>query len=450
MGIAKTKLIIAVGVCCALVMGTFSSCKVKPPSQDVIIIDDTSVDTVEDVIEDVIIDTVRLPEPIEVDTMAQFFRNSYRVGMVLPLMEDSVKSAWSNFNEVNYNDFNFPKTAEKSLSFLEGFMMGAEQDATGPIFEFILYDNQENDFETDKALSSLLADSIDILIGGTNKNNLRKMADFALVNDIPFLSPFSPSKSVAVNNPNYLMMEPSIDEHLNAMANFIVDSLPNMHIKVIYEDNNMGMGFAAHLTALIQSRNDSIKNVAKRINFTSIPVSADSKERKDFNVGEYLDIGVENAVMVLSFNDGFVHSLLTQLNGKTNAYEITVFGMPTWENSETVRLQYFNSLRVHLSRSSVILNDREANSFGKRYKSIYYKKATEFAYLGFDTYNLLSESVKAKGVGFTDYLVRNTIKGTVKSYTFRPVFNSDKKVVRIANIDLHIVKYDGFETEVLK
>lgn len=116
----------------------------------------------------------------------------------------------------------------------------------------------------------------------------------------------------------------------------------------------------------------------------------------------YMKPETDNNVLVLSGSEAFVSDVVRNLNlihtnpVVENRRKITLFGLPRWRNFETIEVDYFHRMNLHLSLPYFVdYNSQDVKEFLMKYRALTNSEPTPFAFQGYDvgtiakgTYNL--------------------------------------------------------------
>lgn len=439
-----------------LIISSFSSCKVKQKITDVVIFNDNTPVVIETPRETTIKENKTIFDTIvgnvATDSLPKL-KDEYTIAIILPIFSDSLNINWRNHANTDLKDFNIPEKTLLSLSFLEGMMESLENIATDSKLNIKVYDNQASLFHTEHILTKLAFENIDFIIGPFLSKNISKVSAFAKKQEIIMISPFSPSISSSNDYENYIMPNPGLDVHLSTISNFIKDSLSKSHIKVLFPNTTKGNRYAFSFEEILKSMNDSILKEEDKLTYALVAVEAKTNDRSKFKMEMYLDDAVNNAVIVLPAKSGFIHAILTKLNEQRKDFDITVFGMPNWRNSKTLRLDYFNNLKVHFSDTKWIdEEDIETKEFITKYKEEYRLYPTEDAFFAYDLFNFFTELINKYGMSIPENIHKETYKGLITNYDFKPTYlnNQNDTPVRIENKALHVISFEDFKLHLEK
>jgi hypothetical protein len=422
-------------------------CKTKQVTltEDVIKIDEVKPKVeIEEVV--IIEDTLK----IDLDSIFQEIKlkEIYKIAFILPFDEDSIFKKYQLKEEADLSDFNFTSEAENSLSFIQGVMTALEQNKLPTKMELFVFDSKKSPRGLAEILDKVSQIKPDWIVGGMNRNDAKTIAEFAKEKQIYHFSPFLPSGSIAENNPYYLMVEPGIDKHFDEMISYALDSFPEASFKVFHEDNKHGFEYAKKIEDNFKVFNDTTQT--HNLKYALIEIATDANDRKKFNAIDYLDKEGLNLVILPSFNEGFVQSIMFQLNSASRDHQVKLFGMPTWIDSETLRLRHFNTLNLHLTQSSFMDNDSVPLTllFHDNFVEKFKKEPSSYAYLGGDLMDFFNHLIFYgfhNQLNFKEALFETTFKGMSKNFDFIPIFNETNNIERIENKSVFVVRYENFE-----
>lgn len=368
----------------------------------------------------------------------------YKIALILPFMEDSVRTSWKEAKEANFDEFHCSKESEIAASFLEGMITAIKGNNFKSKFEIKVFDNQDTDYGNAAVLSQLAKDEFDVIIGPYAKDHLNDIAKYATENKILHLSPFSPSKSASSANPNYFMLEPSLDQHILSMLQYTSDSIENCSVKFFYTNNASGKAYSQLASSFLDSLNKS-KELEEKIQFTLIPIG------EKVELSKYLDQDKENVLIVNSFNEDYLHKFLRELGQLSKDKAFTVFGMPGWENSQILRLEHLNEHEIHFTTSFWMDEEKtELQEFQEKYKTKYLKSPNEYALLGADVVNIFFKLIDQKGLNIVKFCLEEDFEGLAKNYAMKAISNADKKIIRLENSSLRVYKILDYEPFLLR
>lgn len=437
-----------------LIISAFSACKVKQKISDVVVIDDNTTVVVDDTVKDTVVkeDVVIIEDTkdttIVIGEPSLKLKDEYNIAVILPLFADSLNLNWETYSHTDLEEFIIPEETLLSLSFLEGMIMALENKTTEAKLNIKVYDNQASIFQTDIILSKLAFESVDFIVGPVHSVNITKVSAFAKKNDIIMISPFSPSISSSNDYAKYIMPKPSLETHLSSISSFIQDSLANSQIKVLYPNTPKGTKYAFSFEEILRSMNDTILNAEEKLSYALVEVEAKTNDRLKFKMEDHLDESVKNAVVFLPAKSGFVHSMLTKLNEQRKDFDITVFGMPNWRDSRTLRLDYFNNLHVHFTDTKWLdENESKTSDFISNYKEKYKLFPSDEVFFSYDLFSFFTLLIDQYGLSIPENIQEETYEGLINNYAFKTTYltTQAETPIRIENGALHVISFEDFK-----
>ncbi len=278
---------------------------------------------------------------------------------------------------------------------------------------------------------------MDLIIGPFHRQPLNHIAEFGRRHEIPVISPLLPDNRQLQGFPNLIKSTPALETMLDGLSTHISQNYPHQNIIIIH---NQQPGAAVLIeafrdtlltqVALVNAFYDSL-NLARINGYyfdgtlvggrqtnlivmpdtvsvmipIHIPSRSDIRLPMPYNVQEviYRYEGMEgllkkmrpdreNVLITLISGEPFLSDYLRQLHGKRHHYDISVFGIPEWQEYTSIEIDYFQNLKVHLfSPSFYDYRDAHIQDFVYRYRQQFRTepsadafKAAQNAYYFFD------------------------------------------------------------------
>ncbi|MCL2738001.1 MAG: hypothetical protein FWE30_00970 [Bacteroidales bacterium] len=157
------------------------------------------------------------------------------------------------------------------------------------------------------------------------------------------------------------------------------------------------------------------------------------------NLAQLFQSDVNNQVIVVSSNEAFVSDLLRNLHMVHSGRQrpITLFGNAGWRNFESVDLDYYHQMRLHLSLSNYIDYERaDLKHFLARYRALFQTEPSPYAYQGYDVGYYFLRALYTKGPRFEDCTELIPARPLQSNFRFQKVgpnggfINTDSRVIR--------------------
>lgn len=269
-------------------------------------------------------------------------------------------------------------------------------------------------------------DKMDLIIGPFHRQPLNHIAQYGKQFEIPVISPLLPDNRQLRGFPNLIKSTPALETMLDGVSTYISQNYPHQNIIIVH---NQQPGAAALIesfrdtlltqVALVNAFHDSL-NLA-RINgyyfngalvggrqtnlivmpdtvSVMIPVKAHFAREislpRPYNVQEVIFRyegmeGVlkkmrpdrENVLITLISGEPFLSDYLRQLHTKRHRFDISVFGIPEWQEYQSIEIDYFQNLKVHIfSPSFYDYRDPHIQDFVYRYRRMFLTEPTPDAF----------------------------------------------------------------------
>lgn len=344
---------------------------------------------------------------------------------------DNWKEYWSEGINPNHKSFTF-------FSYYQGVLLALDSiTQQGVNIELFVYDVCHKLPKASKLIGNDEFADMDLIIGPFHRQTLDKIAAFGLKHNIPVVSPLLPVRNQLENFPNVFKVSTPLETMLDELAVFISQNYPQQNILLVH---NQQPGAAQIISAF---RDTLLYEVAKTnyfydsLNFARIngyffdgtlvgsrqtnllvmpdtvsvmlPVRSHFDEEirvpKPYNVNEiiYRDLGMEglksqlrtdreNVLITLISGEPFLSDYLRQLHKLRHDYDISVFGIPEWQDYASIEVDYLQNLKVHIFVPFFHdYSDPHIQDFVYRYRSLFQTepdsesiKAAQTAYFFFE------------------------------------------------------------------
>ena len=382
------------------------------------------------------------------------FKETYNIALIMPFMIDSASGVVAAHNEEHFleerNKYKMPDATKKSLEYYEGILAALDTaKARGLNINLWVYDNQKNKTITSTILNKAEFSNMDVVIGPIYNKPSRLVADFCKNNGIIHFLPFTPSASITSDNPFHIKLNPTIDVHCWNIGHFIGNQYPDANVLVMEGFSDKDMMYSQMIRDVLNERRNSEGNP---IDYQSYAIPEGVGERYRFKPDDYMEKGRQNIVVVPTFDESLIHWAIREFDQVKYRYDVFLFGMPTWPESESIRIDYLNNLNVHITSDTYIRKDYERTmKFRKFFKGMYKTEPSPAAYKGHDLFVYLSWLLSHYGTSFPLYMDKHYYKGMCHGYAISPKVapaadpNGGTGIDYFENKYLHVLKYDKYE-----
>lgn len=239
-----------------------------------------------------------------------------------------------------------------------------------------------------------------LLIGPARAKIIKEFTGYSQNAEIPLVSPLDNSaETFADTNPYFIQMPANT---LSQMENTI-ELLDNYRIKdsvstilLVYEKGNVSDSiYVDNAKKLLQERGIEYTPISYGILdgreiYTTILASVDTLSTKP------------HIALVPSNSEAFVSDVVRNLDlcRKPGAI-ITLFGFPKWRNFETINVEMFHNMNLHISLPYFVdYTNEDVKRFLLQYRALYNTEPTPYAFQGYDITKYLLEQMEKYGNSF--------------------------------------------------
>ena len=242
-------------------------------------------------------------------------KERYRVDVLLPL---GLKQQVVSGQRVNKK---LPGATVAAVNFYEGIRVAANQLAgEGLKVDFAIHDIDAQGM----ALRKLVRDSAfrqsDLILGFLSSDLLPEAARIARQEHINFVSAFSPSDADISDNPYFIMLQPTLSSHIQALVNFAEKRYSTGGQEIFLYGQANGVQKEARAAFDEAFGNRSVQRL-----------TLDDFQKQPDILRTYLNPDRENIIYVNVLTNAEAKSILSKIAVFAPAYKIAVVGMPTWK-----------------------------------------------------------------------------------------------------------------------
>ncbi len=139
-----------------------------------------------------------------------------------------------------------------------------------------------------------------------------------------------------------------------------------------------------------------------------------------------------NVFIVPSFDEAFVNIVTRQLFSFAGEYDIFLYGMPSWIDMNTIRLNYLDSLNLRYTVPYNLNRQSERyQHYEKGYINTFHGLPSETSIKAFDLTVFFGRMLQKYGLTFWHtFRSPTTVKGLTTRFNFQPRYDSTTHVAR--------------------
>lgn len=343
--------------------------------------------------EEVKIDTT-IKEKKETTEWKEVKKERYNVALLVPLylyeadtIDPTNPYGWKDLSKCKSMTF---------IQFYEGFMMAVDSlVGNGLNMNLRVYDVAEDTSNLKNILAKPEMKQMDLIIGPVYGNCFKVAANFARKNQIPIVNPFSSRASIIRNNPYVFKLTPSGEQEFQHLSAYLTDSFPKVNVVIVQN--------SATETVNEKSFREIFMKQAAAVNNTAVMIKTGTCKSFEIDcIRKKLRDESRNVIIAFFEGEAPVSNFVRNLN-EIEGYDITVFGLPSWNRYENIEIEYLQKLNLHLYEPNFIdYCEPAVRGFISKFRAEYKTEPQLYAFCGFDIAAFFLSALKDKGSRFYD------------------------------------------------
>ncbi len=297
---------------------------------------------------------------------------------------------------------------KKFLEFYQGFLLAIDSlRQSGLSFNIYTYDSGKSEDEIQKVLDRPEMKNLDVLVGPAYTAQIKKMADFALENNIKLVIPFSSKSDETIVNPNVFQINSPTDKLNYEMAELFIKSFKEKNVvlwrfkNAAYDDKKM---FADTLEAILKER----KVPYRKVLFDNIAT-----------LRAALSNDKENIIVPLTTNQVALSQALPMVNMlQTDKRQVALFGFSEWQNFQSISKDMYVFPTYFVTPFHVDFSNPEVRSYLCKYRHFYnaepFNSHPQYGMVGYDLAMYFATAVSTNGHDF-EFAEQPVKVGTLQS-----------------------------------
>lgn len=353
---------------------------------------------------------------------------SHSVALLLPFHLDKISLETADLKNI--------RKADLAIDFYQGFKLALDSlSEEGYNYKLQVFDSQESELHIVNLARASSVLSNDLIIGPIFPESIKTFSEFASLKNKLQVSPLAASDPAQFNNSNLVSLTNNIDQHGWKVADFINRNYKpgNVNVVLINTGSNEDEKFAT-----------PFKNFLNQLSSKSFVIN---ERPNSIGLEEHLSKTKVNLVVIASSSRDFVLPTIDRLYKVSRAgSKVEVFGHPNWVKAQFLNAEKMQWLNTRITTSYYVdYKSPKVKNFIARYLVEFGSDPSEFAFKGFDTGYYFGQLLARYGDQYANHLTDGVYEGLHNSFRFV----QDEKL-GFLNIELMILKYQGFELQVIK
>jgi LysM repeat protein len=364
-------------------------------------------------------------------------KNAYNIALILPFKLDQLDQI--NSAALAKANMNFPQISSLAIDFYLGFKQAVDSLSTNDFkLSIELHDLDDKDsMNMVNILSTLDKKQTDFIFGPMYANGFKTISLKAKELNIPIVSPITQQNKFLYENIYASKTNPSQYTMVEALADYILDSLKPKKAKVLLniasDKDAKEMGFAK---AFKQYYNEKARKLGYPIKDTVCTVRGVAGLKTSY------EAGVKNVVVSLSSNQILITDFTTQLALFADKKDITLCGFEETSTSfDNIDQEYLNQLNYTFPSANNLTNTKAYQSLITKYWAQQNTYPGKFYFIGFDIAMYYLKNLREHGQDFIFRLNELPAEGNYIRFKFTRPDNS----TGFDNNGIYIFKYNNYQ-----
>jgi LysM repeat protein len=364
-------------------------------------------------------------------------KNAYNLALILPFKLDQVDLI--NSQALVKANMSFPQISSLAVDFYLGFKQAVDSLSTNDFkLSIELHDLDDKDsLNMVNIITSLDKKQTDFIFGPMYANGFKTISLKAKELNIPIVSPITQQNKFLYENIYASKTNPSQYTMVEALADYILDSLKPKKAKVLLniasEKDTKETGFAK---AFKQYYNEKARKLGYPINDTVCTVKGVAGIKLSY------EPGIKNVVVSLSANQLLITDFTTQLALFADKKDITLCGFEETSTSfDNIDQEYLNQLNYTFPSANNLTNSKAYQALAVNYWAKQNTYPGKFYFIGFDIAMYYLKNLREYGQDFIFRL--NELPAEANYIRFK--FTRPDNSTGFDNNGVYIFKYSNYQ-----
>jgi hypothetical protein len=363
----------------------------------------------------------------------RYFKEAYRIAVLLPFMADTESVHTSN------------RVAQWANDFYLGFQQALQsQGPSMPTVVVDVMDTQGSEARVRQIIKEGKLENVDVIVGPYRSNVAQVLSEYIRDRPIVMLSPYSAQTTLGAGIPQYMQGSPSLERHLETVFQYIrliaSSDMPVVFVSTLAAGESARPGMWRRLLDPLPER--------ERALFTFQTIDASDLSLSNMAIDNLLP-GMRGAHVVFpSWDERPVAALMRKLVAEKLEKEVHLYGLQQWRNFDGIQSAHLQALNVVLSSGDYTdMSSPQMRELSRRFVNAYHQPITSEAVWGYQMGRYVVERLYEDGALFQRFLPLANEQDTqlpTGQKQFQIVKDADGLFSRIENRRIVLIRFqDG-------
>lgn len=358
--------------------------------------------------------------------------DTYQIGFLLPfLTSQSVPSA------------PVPEKSRLGLQFYSGAKIALEEISANEKINLVVdfWDTQSSDADFQALLNTnSRIQKPSVFIGPVRSSHVEIFAAWAKSKRKIVVSPETPNSDLTQKNPDFIQTNPSLRAHCEAITKYVrIANKPDAVTLVCRQKE-------ADRLPYFQNFNKTIGGG----DFAELVMPDDAVNFDKTDLRRYLRPGKTSVFILPTWSSqDFVMAFLRKLKEIKGNNRVEVYGMPQWQNFESIDAEYLLNMNVYISSASWIdYKDQRVKDFQQKFYDATGTIPDDDGFNGYDVTMFTAQMLVKYGLLFPEQLGREVYHGLHNDFVIGKDYSGEQKMETpgstpdyLENKSVHILKF---------
>ncbi|SDD55359.1 type 1 periplasmic-binding domain-containing protein [Niabella drilacis] len=246
----------------------------------------------------------------------------HKMAIFTPLYLDNAFGADGSYT---YSGKSFPKASIPGLEFYHGASMAIDSLVKLNIpLDVYIYDSKSAKQSLESQVNKAAADGVEWIIANCAINELDRLSKLAASKKMVLINAMVPNDGNVRNNPYFVVINSTLPTQGEQIYAYLKKNYPGQQVIYLTRKGSS----ETYLRSVFETLNKVDRSTAMHIKFTEVKDSLSAAQ-----IAANLFKDRSSLFVIGSLDNGFADKLLDQLSRLSKTYpQITVMGMPTWDN----------------------------------------------------------------------------------------------------------------------
>lgn len=342
-------------------------------------------------------------------------QKTYKVAILAPLYLDSVFE-----NGSLKNDKSIPRFVMPGVDFVQGAMIALDTiQMNGKKVEARIFDSKSEKTPVTTLIRNRQLDGMDLIIGSVRNPEYSYLAQFAVRNNIPFVSATYPNDGGIKKNPNLFIVNPTLKAHVDGIFSFLLQRHGTDNIYLVKQKNDH------RIENYFKAANSIDGKTLLKINTISLDSSIST-----YGLRNRIDTSKQVVIIGASLDETFSVKLADAIYPIQKNTPVFFMGMPNWDGFRSFyQKDAYTDFPIYFTSPHY---DGQKNAYSEfltdHYFQKYRAKPTDMAYKGFETTYYFTNILLNHNDNFIDNVNKDRYAPFHK-FNFRPVFSNSADTI---------------------